>query len=233
MFAEHQLCLPVGANLARGADAVADVAGKEGDEIDEQRIAGRGGQRAVKGEVFLDRGLAELGRRHHCRMRLVQLAQLRLGVAFRGEAGGGDLHPHAQLENPSLGLGCGGAAMDAERPPHARRGDEDAGTLARFDQSLGAEAGDRLADHREADAILRGQLLAGRQLVARVHAARIDRLRQGGGHPVGEAGTRQIVGGHRRSLEGSSAPRGVAATIMITINPGISTLRVCAPEVRR
>ena len=66
--------------------------------------------------------------------------------------------------------------------------DEDAGALARLDQAVGRQLGQRLADHGAADAEGLGQLALGRQLLARLDLAGLQLLAERRDHAFRKLG---------------------------------------------
>ena len=112
------------------------------DELEEARklaVAGRFGDRAVEGEVLVDRRASSMRRLLDSLQRIGNCADLRLRRPLRRESGGFDLHAEAQLHHvEDLVKRLQSLGLDAKRRALRLGRHESADALARDDEPFGA-----------------------------------------------------------------------------------------------
>ena len=145
------------------------------ENLDIERIVGRDGYRPMEGEVRLAGRL----RRRSSRSNSKNASWIAASWALlRRSAARPALSISMPMRTSSTLIACE-ILLPISRliEPKAQRrvvADENAGALARFDQAVGGERGDRLANDRAADAERLRQLAFGRQLLPR-HDLAADR----------------------------------------------------------
>ena len=128
------------------------------------RIFGCGGDRLMKGKIFVDRALAATERGVDGGERAGDAPARTDAGAFGGEACRLDLYAGAQLNDlHHLRDRPEAIGIDAERSALNVAYDESADALASLDQAFGAQRRDRLTHHRAADPKRCRHLLLGRQ----------------------------------------------------------------------
>ena len=147
------------------------------EQPDEMPVAGRLGDRPVKGDVERDRLLAPRQRRVHGVAGGLDRRELLRRPAAGGEGGGLRLDGDADLQRLEQILGERELVVgDAEGRHRRLLEHEGALALVGGDEAARLQVGDRLAHHGPADVELLDQVLLGRDLVARLVLLGLDAL---------------------------------------------------------
>jgi hypothetical protein len=175
----HLDALQIGLAILRGLQFEAHAlprdqeAAEEFEKPREVRVAGRGRDGLMQGEVLVDCRLAARQRRIDGFERRRDAAAGGGVDPFGRKPGRFDLDAGAQFHDVNhFADRAQPVGVDAERPALHVAHHEGADALARLDKALGAQRGHGLAHHGAADAERRGQFLLGRQPGARREAAR-------------------------------------------------------------